>query len=118
MLRDPGLLADTLAPVERAALAAFVLAARGALAADLRRLAVYGSRARGDQHPDSDIDVLAVVAGDGRAARHRLRRLAAELNLQHDTSLAVLVLSELEWAGLRDRERRLALDVEREGIDL
>lgn len=118
MLRDPGILADTLAAAECAAVRAFALEARRCLGADLRRLVLYGSRARGDHHAGSDIDVLAVVTGAPGVARARLRRLAAELNLEHDSDLSILVLGEDEYAALRARERRLIRDIEREAIDL
>lgn len=118
MLRDPKILEHTLAGPERAALDAFASGCRQRLGARLRRLVLFGSRARGDHHADSDIDVLAIVEGDERAARADLRHLAAEVNLAHDTSLTVLVLGEEQWATLRQRERRLPAEVERDGIEL
>ena len=40
------------------------------------RMVIYGSKARGDAHPDSDPDVLIIVKNDSgalkRAPRHRL----------------------------------------------
>jgi predicted nucleotidyltransferase len=47
------------------------------------RLAVlYGSRARGDERPDSDVDLLMVIKGDSVSRQNDLERsLEAELEL-------------------------------------
>jgi hypothetical protein len=42
----------------------------------------------------------------------------AELELEHHMPLSVLVLSEEQFNHLKKRERRIALDIEREGIPL
>jgi predicted nucleotidyltransferase len=118
-LRAPALLADSLSPSDRLALDAFVARARARWGARLGRLAVFGSRARGDADAESDIDVLAVVAdADVATLRGALRQLAAELNVVHDSQLSVLVIGEAALGDLRIRERRLAADLDREAIDL
>jgi len=118
MLRDPHILDDTLTTTERLALDEFVGRARRALGDRLARLALFGSRARGDHDEASDIDTLALVSSDARSARSALRQIAAETNLTHDTHLTVLVLDTEEWDRLRRRERRLPAEVERDAIDL
>lgn len=53
----------------------------------LERLILFGSRARADAEPDSDIDVLVVLkdAIDRRAERERTIEIVADLCLQYDT---------------------------------
>ena len=70
-------------------------------------VACFGSRARGDYSPDSDIDVAVVIRGLDRA-----RKMAFE----HATAVSALVLSEAEFDALLTRERRIALDIERSGV--
>ncbi len=49
--------------------------------ARLKRVLLYGSRARGDHRPDSDYDVLVVLEGpiDGWPERQKLSALSAQL---------------------------------------
>ena len=87
----------------------------------LQQVVLYGSRARGDAHHESDIDVLVVLRDEPSAAD---RRLASTLASDVETStnawvlLSVVVMSRARLEALRARERLFALDVDREGIVL
>ena len=41
----------------------------------ITQMVIYGSKARGDSHPDSDLDVLLIVRNEADALRRPLRRL-------------------------------------------
>lgn len=43
------------------------------------RLVIYGSKARGEAHPDSDVDVLLIVTNRADHLKRPLRRLGYEL---------------------------------------
>jgi predicted nucleotidyltransferase len=88
----------------------------GAMAERLVRLVLYGSRARGDYDRDSDIDVAIIIRGSSREDRDRILREVAFVEFEYCQPLSALVLSEEELQRLRSRERRLALDLDREGI--
>ena len=63
---------------ERAALEAFVAGVRAHYGARFVDIFVFGSRARGDATPDSDVDLAIILQdGDGASGRRRLRRLRA-----------------------------------------
>ena len=79
---------------------------------------LFGSTARGDSNDDSDIDVAVIVHGLTRGLKHQILDKVAELELRHHMPLSVLVLSEEEFSHLKKRERRIALDIEGEGIPL
>ena len=114
----PDPLASRLTPAERAAVEELVAAARAALGEDLGAVRLFGSRARGEGTEDSDLDLALVVTPAGRRRRHEVYDLAFDIGLRHGVALAPLVVEEGLLAQMRQRERRLALDLDREGIPL
>ena len=111
-------LARRLTPAELDAIEEFITAVRGILGTELREARLFGSRARGEGTPDSDLDLALVVTPAGRERRRRVHDLAFDTMLRHGVLLSPLVIEEGVLATLRARERRLALDLDREGIRL
>jgi predicted nucleotidyltransferase len=111
-------IAWALSASEAAAVREFVAAVREMLGPQLEGVRLFGSRARGQGHEESDIDLALVVRAGGRARRHAIYDLAFDIGLAHGVSLAPLVLEEERFEALKQRERRIALDIEREGIPL
>jgi uncharacterized protein len=103
---------------EQAAVREFVTRVRGMLGAEIRDVRLFGSRARGGGHEHSDLDIALVVLPGGRARRHEVYDLAFDIGLAHGVDLAPLVIEERRLHELLARERRLALDIAREGISL
>jgi len=91
---------------------------KGLLGDRLQVFVLYGSKARGDWDLKSDIDVAIVVKGlTGRLKRQILDKVA-EVEFKHLIPISTLVLSERDFNYLKERERRIALDIEKEGIPL
>lgn len=82
----------------------------------LVKLCLFGSRSRGDYRVDSDIDVAAVIRDLGRREKMAVLDAVAEIEFDRSTSISALVLSEEVFTELLARERRIALDIERDGI--
>lgn len=83
------------------------------------RIILYGSRARGDAHPDSDWDLLILLDGPvhchrAAAMHHRLY----QLELETDTVLSALVLSQEKWDSPLARAMPFHANVVREGLEL
>ena len=76
------------------------------------KLVLFGSRARGDYIDESDVDVAIIVPGLTREMKHQILDRVAAIELEHLSPISVLVLSEDEFNRLRNRERRIALDIE------
>ena len=108
----------TLSPAEAAAVREFVAGLRELFATELRHVRLFGSRARGEGHEHSDLDIALIVAPGGWARRYMVYDLAFDVGLEHSVNLAPLILEEQQFRELKRRERRLALDIEREGITL
>jgi uncharacterized protein len=82
------------------------------------RMVLFGSRARGDYSEESDVDVAILVRELTREMKRRILDKVAEIELEHLLPLSVLVWSQDEFDHLIKRERRIALDIENEGIPL
>jgi len=82
----------------------------------LVRFVLYGSRARGNYEDESDIDLAIIVQGLSRELKNRILDQVAEIELKHLMPISAIVLSEQDFVRLRSRERRIALDIENEGI--
>ncbi|MBN1102211.1 MAG: nucleotidyltransferase domain-containing protein [Deltaproteobacteria bacterium] len=82
------------------------------------KMLLFGSRARGDYCDASDFDVAIVVRGLTREMKQLVLEKVAESELTYLLPLSALVLSEEDFGVLRQRERRIAMDIEREGIPL
>lgn len=81
----------------------------------LVRLVLYGSQARGDALPGSDVDVLVVLAGPVEPATEieRVSPITADLSLEHDVVISCVYISEQRYL---QENSPLLLNVRREGI--
>jgi predicted nucleotidyltransferase len=86
----------------------------------LARVVLFGSHARGEARPDSDIDVLVVVAGLTPRERSEVHGIAADvwMDLGGRDYVSALALSTDEYARLERLERLIAQDIAREGVPL
>jgi len=81
-------------------------------------MVLFGSRARGDFSDESDIDVAIIVRGLTPKLKDKIFGEIAQLELEYDMPISAFVLSEEEFHQLKRREKRIALDIENEGIPL
>ncbi len=109
---------DSLTGKEIEALGDLKAALNGLLGDRLERFVLFGSRARGDYDPESDVDIAIIVKGLTRDLKKQIIDIVADIEVEHITPLSTVVLSKDEFDHLKERERRIALDIEREGIPL
>lgn len=83
----------------------------------LKRLILFGSQARGEAKPESDVDVLIVLEGPTGAYEEakRTSRVATKAAAYRDTTLSLVHMSEEEFTGGRSP---LVWSVREDGIDL
>jgi predicted nucleotidyltransferase len=83
----------------------------------LVRLVLFGSQARGDEEPGSDIDVLVVLKGPVSPCEEIARTIddTAALSLAHDEVISCVFVADEEF----ERERSpLLINVHREGVEI
>ncbi len=80
------------------------------------RMALFGSWARGEANEESDVDVLVVLSHATGTDRARAIDVGGRIGLERGLAIAPLVLTESEWDNLLRRERRLAREIERDGV--
>jgi DNA-binding transcriptional ArsR family regulator len=80
----------------------------------LRGVYLYGSRARGDHQPDSDVDILIVLdrIEDYGSDLRRSSEIASDVSLEQGLTVTRMLVSEADWdARQRPILRSLAQDV-------
>lgn len=81
-------------------------------------LALFGSRARGDADPDSDMDVLVVVEKVDRTVEDYISDCAWEASFAQGIVVVPVVFSQDEWENGLERHSLLAKAIRTEGITL
>ena len=96
-----------------------ILKAKVAERLPLSRLVLFGSRARGDNEPDSDIEVLVVLDGPvSRESEEYVRSCAWELSYENGVVIFPLVVARTEWEEGPTSASLLAVAVGKEGVEV
>ena len=103
---------------EQRALTEFVEKVRQRFDGRIMSVTLFGSRARGEARPDSDIDLLVVLDSEDPQVRKEIRYLAAEVWLDHGLYLSTRVWSLVHWHKLQRMQTLLYRNICRDGIDL
>ena len=109
---------DFLKDGEKRAIRLFETRLRHIFAGRLAVLKIYGSAVREERWEESDLDILVLIRDLSWEEKRRVWDEATNINIECDTMLSPLALKPEEFQGLRDRERRIALDIDREGVSL
>jgi predicted nucleotidyltransferase len=105
-------------PTERQALREFVQGLQEQFDGLIRSALLFGSKARGDSIPDSDLDVLIVVDSDDWRLHKRIRYLAADICLEYDLDLSPRVWSVSHLRKMQEIEASIYQNIQRDGISL
>ncbi len=109
---------EHLTPTEQEAILEFVHLLQEGFDGQIRSALLFGSRARGEGSPDSDLDVLVVVDSDDWRVHKRIRYLAADICLKYDLNLSPRVRSASHRRELEGLQTLLYQNILRDGISL
>ncbi|MHC4482752.1 MAG: nucleotidyltransferase domain-containing protein [Planctomycetota bacterium] len=101
---------------EKSALQQFKTGLEQALGNRLIELRLFGSKARGDDQPNSDTDVLVIVASDDWHIRDTVYDAATDILLQMDICISPKVISKNRFDQLRKEGTSFIHNVSKDAI--
>lgn len=107
-----------LLPAERRAVSRFCEELDRALPGRIQRLILYGSKARGDAHPESDVDLLLVVDSRTTEVEEAVLDLAARVHREDGVFLEVLEMTPADLEAQCALGTPFIRNVAEEGIPL
>jgi len=108
----------TLDKNENAALGEFQNQLIKKFGSDLVMIKLFGSKARGDFHQESDIDVLVVIRKLTKNDKGWIISLAYKLLLKYNINISPRIYSEKTWSYYASLPLSFTYMVEKEGIRL
>ncbi|MGC9083706.1 MAG: nucleotidyltransferase domain-containing protein [Anaerolineae bacterium] len=114
--QDPRL--KHLRPAERRAVARFCEELERALPGRVQRLILYGSQARGDAHPESDVDLLVVVDSRTQEVEETILDLTTRFHWEDGVYLEVLEMTPTDLEAQCALGTPFIRNVAEEGIPL
>jgi len=111
-------LSNNLTLQEQAAVQTFLQRLHQHCGQTLQQTVLFGSKARGDSAPDSDIDILIVVNEESWPLRDAISTIAARVSLEYGVLIGPRVIGQERWQRLERERFSLYENVTREGIPL
>jgi len=103
---------------EQSAVQAFLQSLQEHLGGQFVQAFLFGSKARGDSHPWSDIDILITVREESWPLRAQVSTLAADVSLEYDVLIGPRVIGQERWRRVKKAGFGLYKNVTAEGVPL
>ena len=103
---------------EQRAAAELVVRLRQRFDGRLVSVTLFGSRARGDAGPHSDLDVVVVLSSVDLDIRKEVRHLAVEVWLEHGIYISTRVWDRAHWHKLEELRTTFYQNIRRDGVNL
>ena len=103
---------------EKTAVQRFETAVRDMLSHNLILLEVFGSKARGDYKPESDIDVFVLVKKFSPDVMEKIAAISSEISIAQGILISAVVLSESEYNNNRNANTLFVQEIDKDGIIL
>jgi predicted nucleotidyltransferase len=109
---------NNLSERESSALQAYLTAAQARFGPHLVEVLLFGSKARGEAGPSSDVDIIVILARPTVQDLSDARGLAFDVLLSYGVYLSVRAMSRQAWQTLARRKSMFYRNVLRDGISL
>ena len=103
---------------ERRAVSAFLASLHEHLADQVLQATLFGSKARGDSSPWSDIDILITVREESWPLRAQISTLASDVSLEYNVLIGPRVIGQDRWERMKQNRFGLYKNIAAEGIPL
>ena len=107
---------QALSKKERLVLDHFMERVQQALGNSLKEMVLFGSRARGDDEPDSDLDILVIVEEETWQVRDAVSLAASRVSLDEGMLISPKVIAQNRWDEMRGFNLRY--NIQRDGLKL
>ena len=84
----------------------------------IKQMLLYGSKARGDAHEESDLDILLIVKNEAANLKRVLRRIGYRLSATSYAVPSILAYTEEEWEQRKRIGSAFCETVEREAVNV
>jgi len=88
------------------------------LGSNLQMIKLFGSKARGDDDPESDIDILILVERRDILVEDQILDIAYDTSLKHNVVIMPVVLSDSEFYSSLSKVGIFYSNVQKEGVVL
>ncbi len=86
-----------LSATEQIALDSFVSLIRSRFPERVLAVALYGSKARGDDDPESDLDLIVIVDSEDSTFKSELWKIASEISLDQNLLISARIIGKERW---------------------
>ena len=107
-----------LSPNERQAVQEYMREIKSRYPGRILSVILFGSKARGDDDSESDIDLLVLVDSFNAQFRSELWRIASDVSLKHTVVISALVFGQVQWNETQRLRLPLSRAVATDGITL
>ena len=84
----------------------------------IKQMLLYGSKARGGAHEESDLDILLIVKNEAANLKRVLRRIGYRLSATSYAVPSILAYTEEEWEQRKRIGSAFCKTVEREAVNV